>query len=196
MNLIINDNKALKIKTKNVKKDEVAEILKELIIILRQNPAGYNIAAPQIGINKNIIFVNVVKPLILINPKIVSSKYSIPYIENCISFPQRLFETNRYAYIKVKAENFKSELNFGIKDEHSDLLDNVASYAHPMIHECIAIQQSIDYLNGITPLDKHQEKDRGISANTIAVTKNGKTKRIKIKKLHEFENMGWTLNSN
>ena len=196
MSLITNNNKLLRVKTINIKKDEVTEILKELIITLRGNPAGYNIAAPQIGINKNLIFVNVVKPLIMVNPKIIDKKYSIPYIESCISFPQRLFETNRYAYIKVKAENFKSELNFGIKEEHSDLLDNVESYAHPMIHECVAIQQSIDYINGITPLDKETEKDKGISANTIFVSKDGKTKKIKIKKLHEFENMGWTLNSN
>ena len=195
MNLIT-DNRVLQKKSSSIEKDEVASILKDLLITLKENPAGYNIAAPQIGINKNLIFVNVVNPLILVNPKIVASKYSIPYIESCITFPQRLFETNRYAYIKVKAENFKNELNFGIKDEHSSLLDDVTSYAHPMIHECVAIQQSIDYLNGITPIDKANEKEKGIGTSTVAISKNGKTKKIKTKKLSDFENMGWTLNSN
>jgi hypothetical protein len=186
MDLIINDNKALKTVSKNIKKGEVSEVLKKLIITLKDNPAGYNIAAPQMGI----------KPLILINPKIVESKYIIPYIENCISFPQRLFETNRYAYIKVEAENFKSTLSFGIKEKHIDLLDDVTSYAHPMIHECIAIQQSIDYINGITPFDRQNEKDGGISAKTISISKSGKIKKIKLKKLQDFEKMGWILNSN
>jgi peptide deformylase len=196
MELITNNNKALRRISKSIKKAEVSEVLKDLILTLKENPAGYNIAAPQIGINKRIVFINVVKPLILINPKIVESKYIIPYIENCISFPQRLFETNRYAYIKVEAENFKSELSFGIKEKYIDLLDDVTSYAHPMIHECIAIQQSIDYINGITPLDRQSEKDKGISANTISISKNGKIKKIKVKKLQDFEKMGWTLNSN
>jgi len=195
MNLIINDIESLKIKTKNIKKDEVAPALRELIKVLKENPAGYNIAGPQIGIKKNIIFINVVKPLILINPKIVDKKYDIPYIESCISFPQRLFETKRFAYIEIEAENFKNKLKFGIKEEHKDMLDNVASYAHPMIHECVAIQQSIGYLNGIVPHDRIYV-EKGIEGKTINISKGDKTKKIKLKKLQDFEKMGWTQNSN
>ena len=195
MNLIINDIESLKIKTKNIKKDEVAPALRELIKVLKENPAGYNIAAPQIGIKKNIIFINVVKPLILINPKIIDKKYDIPYIESCISFPQRLFETKRFAYIEIEAENFENKLKFGIKEEHKDMLDNVASYAHPMIHECVAIQQSIDYLNCIIPQERIY-KEEGIDAKTVNISKNGKTKKIKFKKLQDFEKMGWSQNIN
>jgi peptide deformylase len=193
--LIVNDIKALKVKTKDIKKDEVVDTLKQMVKVLRENPAGYNIAAPQIGINKNIIFVNVVKPIILINPKIIDKKYEIPYIENCISFPQRLFETKRSAYIEVSAENFKNKLKFGIKEEHKDLLDDVKSYAHPMIHECVAIQQSIDYLMGFTPIDRYH-KEKSLSGKTVDISKNGKSKKIKIKKLQDFQAAGWTKNTN
>lgn len=186
-------NKSIKIKDKK----EIESIIKELIFILSKNPQGYFLTAPQIGINKKIAIINVYKTIVLINPEIIDRKIEIPYIESNLSFPNKLFETYRWANITIKADNLHKKQILGIKEENANLLNNIKSFAHPKILECVSIQQSIDMLEGVMP---HQRNNKILDKNNeyktneiVEIIKDKEIKKIKYKKAINFLKNGWAI---
>jgi len=103
---------------------------------------GVGIAANQLGIQKNVCLVNVEKPIVLINPKIVKAEGSTHFLEGCLSFPDESVLTVRFTAITVIADNHEQPLNFS----EENLL------------ECVCAQHEIDHLNGITMFDRQYEK--------------------------------------
>ena len=99
---------------------------------------GVGIAANQLGIQKNVCLVNVEKPIILINPKIVKAEGSTHFLEGCLSFPGKSVLTERFTSVTVIADNHEEPLNFN----EENLL------------ECVCAQHEIDHLNGITMFDR------------------------------------------
>lgn len=105
--IIINDESALRIKCDNVNLDEVGSLIetleKELYYANRLGKGGIGLAAPQIGIAKNIAIIRLNKINInLINAKL--EKGFDPAVfkeEGCLSFPGRVENTIRFqeAYI-------------------------------------------------------------------------------------------------
>ena len=69
--MIIKDKTKLQEKCLPVSIKEGEEIATKLLHELRQSEDGIGLAANQIGIQKRVCVVNVKKPLVLINPKIV-----------------------------------------------------------------------------------------------------------------------------
>ncbi len=64
---------------------------------------GRGIAAPQIGVQKRIIFLNVDKPWPLINPAIIQrSDETMVVWDACLSFLCIFFKVRRYRWIKVQ----------------------------------------------------------------------------------------------
>lgn len=103
---------------------------------------GVGIAANQLGIQKNVCLVNVEKPIILINPKIVKAEGSTHFLEGCLSFPGKSVLTERFTSVTVIADNHEEPLNFN----EENLL------------ECVCAQHEIDHLNGITMFDRQYEE--------------------------------------
>ena len=118
--------------------EQVGAILKS---VLEKSQDGVGLAANQIGINKRVCLINVKKPILLINPKIVSKFDKFYYREGCLSFPGDYVITERYKNIMVKADNHKKLIQFTCGTPEDTL-------------ECACVQHEIDHLNGILMFDR------------------------------------------
>ncbi len=111
--------------------DDMAETMK--------GADGVGLAAPQVGILKRIVTIDVGEGLIeLINPEIVQEDGSQLAVEGCLSVPGRMGEVERPEKVTVKALNRNGE-EFQV--EGTELL------ARALCHE-------IDHLNGELFIDK------------------------------------------
>ncbi|KIO77868.1 formylmethionine deformylase [Pedobacter lusitanus] len=64
---------------------------------------GRGIAAPQLGIMKRLIYLNIDRPVIIINPEISEqSEDEFELWDDCMSFPNLLVRVKRHSQIKVK----------------------------------------------------------------------------------------------
>lgn len=97
---------------------------------------GIGLAAPQVGILKRIIVIDLYDDegvRVLINPEIIEESGTQNEIEGCLSLPGKAGRVVRPFYVKVKGKNLDGEV---ITMEGDDLL------ARAFCHE-------IDHLNGI-----------------------------------------------
>ena len=100
---------------------------------------GVGLAAPQVGILKRIVVIDVGDgPIVMINPEILETSGSQTGLEGCLSVPGKTGEVTRPNYAKVKALNENME---EIIVEGEELL------ARCLLHE-------IDHLDGIMYVDK------------------------------------------
>ena len=100
---------------------------------------GVGLAAPQVGILKKVVVIDVGNGLIeLINPEIVFEEGEVVEVEGCLSIPGVNGEVARPQKVKVKAQDRNGKK---IEIEGEDLL------ARALCHE-------IDHLNGILFVDK------------------------------------------
>jgi len=139
--------------------ERIGEILKAT---LEKSNDGVGLAANQIGIHKKVCLVNVKKPILLINPRIVSKFDKFYYKEGCLSFPGEYVITERFKNIMVAADNYKHPIQFTC-DTPEDTL------------ECACIQHEIDHLNGILMFDRTSPLAMPTAADLlIRGLKNGK----------------------
>lgn len=107
------------------------------------NAEGVGLAAPQIGILKRIVVVDIGEGLIeLINPEIIHKEGSECDSEGCLSLPGVAEEVVRPAKVKVKALNRKGE---------EITIEGEGFLARAFCHE-------IDHLNGILFIDRAENK--------------------------------------
>ena len=100
---------------------------------------GRGIAAPQIGVMERIIFMNVDKPWVLINPEIVErSPETMVVWDACLSFLCIFFQVRRNEWIRVRYQDRTGNTHeIMAQGELSELL-----------------QHEIDHLDGILALDR------------------------------------------
>ncbi len=124
--------------------DDVDSIIKDLedTLIGRK---GYGLAAPQIGISKQVAIIRMQGcEANIINPIILEKEDKIVFRgEQCFSFPGLSIDTDRYANIVVE---------FG--------LPNNRTRASLQGMEAIVFQHELDHLTGITILDMKHRKRR------------------------------------
>ena len=128
------------------KKSRKIEKIDDRILTLLEDMAetmysaeGVGLAAPQVGILKRVVVIDVGEGLIkLINPEIIETEGSQKDVEGCLSVPGEQGEVERPYKVKVKALNEKGEQ---IKLEGEELL------ARAFCHE-------IDHLDGVLFVDK------------------------------------------
>lgn len=71
---------------------------------------GVGLAAPQVGILKRIVVIDVGEgPIVLINPEILETSGEQTGSEGCLSVPGKAGEVTRPNYVKVKALNEEME---------------------------------------------------------------------------------------
>jgi len=100
---------------------------------------GVGLAAPQVGVLKWVVVIDVGDgPIELINPKIISQKGTQLEVEGCLSVPGKWGEVERPAEVVVEALNRNGET---ITVKGTELL-------------AIAISHEIDHLDGILFVDK------------------------------------------
>lgn len=135
--IIKNDEDFLRQKCDEILLNDGYVVAKHLIDVLKNEPNGAAVAAPQLGILKKVFVTKGEnnKFFIYINPIILEK--SEPFIfkdEGCLSFPNQKVDTIRYKHIKVKCENELKEI---------DLLD----------FDSVCFQHENDHLNGILMFD-------------------------------------------
>ena len=138
--------------------DSIRQLVKDMLQTM-YSADGIGLAAPQVGVNKQLIVIDCEPdkpenpPLVLINPKI--TRYSTQTCnsdEGCLSIPGVYLEVNRPEAIEV---SFKDEQGKPRKLQTAGLLARV-------------IQHEMDHLNGVMFVDRVE--------NEIALTEELKKK--------------------
>lgn len=87
---------------------------------------GRAIAAPQVGIMKRLIYMNIDKPVVFINPEFTSlSDEMFEVWDDCMCFPNLLVKVKRHRELTIKYldENWQSQ-EWSMKDDLSELLQH------------------------------------------------------------------------
>lgn len=117
--------------------DKLLEFIDDMIDTMRHSN-GIGLAAPQVGVLKRVIVIDVgEKPIKAINPIILETEGSISDIEGCLSVPQMRGTVERPEKIKV---TFKNEEGIQL------MLEPTGYLARVFCHE-------IDHLDGILYTD-------------------------------------------
>jgi peptide deformylase len=98
---------------------EITEVDKKLLILIEDmldtmyDASGVGLAAPQVGILKRLVVIDVSEegnePIVLINPEIIERDGEQIGDEGCLSVPGKVGTVSRPEYVKVKAYNEKME---------------------------------------------------------------------------------------
>lgn len=141
----------LKKKAERVEKGEFNPELKKLLDDMLETmyeSAGVGLAAPQIGLSKRIVVIDVEQddergqpgnPIYLINPEIVwASEETMINFEGCLSVPEQRAEVERHEMVKVR---------YCDPEGQEKLIEAEGFLA-------IALQHEIDHLDGILYIDR------------------------------------------
>jgi len=121
---------------------------------------GVGLAAPQIGVSKRIMVIDVSgeddppKPIIFINPEIIEQEGELSGQEGCLSFPEVFFEVKRANRIVVRFQDLRGK-TLKLTAEGNLL--------------CRAIQHEIDHLDGELFIDKASSRLKA----DLELTKHG-----------------------
>lgn len=128
------DDPILYKKCKEVKKfDERLAVLLDDMYDTMQKAEGVGLAAPQVGILKRVVVIDVGDGKIeLINPEIAETKGTQNGSEGCLSFPGIFGEVERPNYVKVKAFD---------RNGKAFIIEGEELLARAFCHEC-------DHLDG------------------------------------------------
>ena len=131
---------ALNMKSENVENidDYIVSLTKRMIDIMYEAP-GVGLAAPQIGINKNLfVFDAGDGPKVAINPKIEDLQGTIVFMEGCLSLPGYYWDIKRHEYAKVSCINEKGE---EVIYEGEDLLGRVLQHEYDHLQGHLLLKQ-------------------------------------------------------
>ena len=203
INCLKESNPLINKKLREVSVEEGNSIATELFQILNKRGDGIGLAANQVGIDAQVAVVNVLEPLVLINPKIIRKENEIKYYEGCLSYPKKGVNTKRYETIEVTSDNVEGSMIFsGVETstegkgswEKSDDSDR-----NLRLLESVCVQHEIDHLNGIICMDRRIEtsyvrSEKKIGRNELVTIKKGDAvKVLKYKKAQNFFNQGWEM---
>ncbi len=154
-------DEVLKQPTKKVTRFDAStrKLAQDMLDTMYEND-GVGLAAPQVGISKRMMVIDTSdkedarKPIVFINPTIVSKEGELVGLEGCLSFPGVYFEVKRANKIVVRYQNVAG------KDMKMEAEGNLL---------CRAIQHEIDHLDGELFVDKALSK----LAADLELTKHG-----------------------
>jgi peptide deformylase len=139
-------DRVLRLPAKRIAKvdDEVRKLAKQMLQTMYSED-GIGLAAPQVGVHKQILVIDcdlenaTTPPLIMINPTITSQSKDVCVIqEGCLSIPKIFLDVTRPEVIEV---SYKDEQGRPRKMVAKDLIARV-------------IQHEIDHLNGVLFVDR------------------------------------------
>lgn len=114
--------------------DKIRQILNDMADTMYKTENGGGLAAPQVGILKRLVVIDMGQGLIkLVNPRIIKKEGIQEVIEGCLSYPNRWGKLKRPAKVTVQALN-----EYGKKI----ILTGTGDLAKCFSHE-------IDHLDGI-----------------------------------------------
>ncbi len=123
-------------------KDWVADLHNVMQQIRERYNFGRAIAAPQLGIMKRLIYMNIDRPTVLINPVLSDlSDEKFELWDDCMSFPNLLVKVMRHREITLDYldENWQPQ-QWHLKDDLSELLQH--EYDH--LEGILCIMRAVD----------------------------------------------------
>ena len=115
-------------------KDWVADLDSVMQDFRKKYHFGRAIAAPQIGIMKRVVYMNIDQPRVFINPEFTNhSTEEFELWDDCMSFPNLMVRLKRYRSVTVRYLDERwSQVEWTMTDDLSEL-----------------IQHEYDHLNGV-----------------------------------------------
>ena len=199
------DNPVIKKKLREVSVEEGRIIATELFEILNQRGDGIGLAANQVGIDAQVAVVNVIEPLVLINPIIEEQWEEIDYYEGCLSYPNQGIKTKRYKNIIIKTAQELGGWYFSGAETGKDTKgtwekEQKQNEQERRILEAVCVQHEIDHLNGITIHDRENKPKPIVTSNKkygrnnlVTIKRNDAVKVLKYKKIQKFLDDGWVI---
>lgn len=132
-----------KTQTVNVFDRSLLKLVAALVRVMKGQPHGIGIAAPQIGVAKAVAIVDVSERdrnagrLILVNPVILEKKEPEARKEGCMSFPNYTAFLKRHRWVRFRWQN-----------ERGEFLEKISTGI-----EAICVEHEVDHLNGILFID-------------------------------------------
>jgi len=198
-------NPLIKKKLREVTVEEGLAIATELFQILNERKDGIGLAANQVGIDAQVAVVNVIEPLVLINPKIISKENPFTYYEGCLSYPGQGVSTQRYRDVIISTEQEESNWYFSGADSLQNVRgsweqEHKKNEQEKRLLEAVCVQHEIDHLNGITIFNRQvnntpvqrQVKKYGRNEK-VTIQKDNETRILKYKKAQNFLKQGWEI---
>ena len=199
------NNPLIKKKLREVSVEEGLEIATKLFQILNERKDGIGLAANQVGIDAQVAVVNVIEPLVLINPKIISKENPIDYYEGCLSYPGQGVSTQRYRDIVVQTAQEECGWYFSGAESLQDVRgqweeQHKKDEREKRILESICVQHEIDHLNGVTIFNRQVNKtpiQRQVKKygrnELVTIKKDDAVKVLKYKKAQNLLKQGWRI---
>jgi peptide deformylase len=145
--------------------NEVRRLMDDMLETMRK-AIGIGLAAPQVGIAKRVIVLDVARedekpqPMMLANPEIRwHSPELTTFSEGCLSLPEHYADVTRPAEIRLRYIDYQNEIR---EIEASGLL-------------ATCIQHEIDHLEGVLFVDHISMVKRGMILRKLAKAKRGRT---------------------
>jgi len=144
-------------KVKKEELEDVKSIVKNLQDTLgdfrKKYASGRAISSPQIGVMKQIIYMHIPKPTVLINPEITfKSDETFEVWDDCMSFSNILVKVKRHKKIKVKYLdlNWKKQ-TLTLEDDLSELIQHEIDH----LHGILAFSKAVDDKSFALKSQKH-----------------------------------------
>ncbi len=163
LSIIIAPDPRLKVKCKPVERvdRQVRQLMDDMLETMYAAP-GIGLAAPQVGVRKRVLVVDVTKegekpaPLCMANPEILwTSEELAAYEEGCLSLPDQYAPVERPARCRVRYLDEQDELR--------------ALEVEGMLATCI--QHEIDHLDGVLFVDHLSALKRSMILRKLAKAK-------------------------
>ena len=203
INCLVNHNKYINSKLKEVSVEEGLVIAEELFQILNKRGDGIGLAANQVGIDAQVAVVNVREPLVLINPKIIKTEGEIDFYEGCLSYPSKGVHTKRYRDVIIQTAQSESGWYFSGAETPKEgkgswEVEKEDKDQELRLLESVCVQHEIDHLNGVVCMDRKVDTtiraERKIGRNQlVTIKRNDAVKVLKYKKAQKFINDGWVM---
>lgn len=120
----------------------IADLMDIILEFRARYKAGRAVAAPQIGVMKRLICMNIDKPVVFINPVLSDlSEEMFEMWDDCMSFPNLLVRLKRHKSITITFRDLEwNQHRWDLKDDLSELLQH--EYDH--LEGILATQRAID----------------------------------------------------
>jgi len=153
--------KAIELTPKEIKSPKFRKLALDMLETMYSGN-GVGLAAPQVGVSKRIMVIDVswalnkeAKPMVFINPELIESEGEILSEEGCLSF-----KDGKGGKIKKTGINLKDVKRFKrVKVKYLDLKakQHVIEADGDLMSRCL--QHEIDHLDGIVLIDRAEDKE-------------------------------------
>ena len=159
LQIITLPNPLLKEKSEDIEvfDQNLKSIIRNMYDTLYSSGNGIGLAAPQVGIMKRIVVIDIKEkdksnPITFINPKIIKrSKETFINEEGCLSIPDFFANIERYKEVEVEWFNVDGDLK---SEKYNGLMS-------------ICIQHEIDHLNGVLFIDHLSKIKRKMAVEKV-----------------------------